>query len=131
MMGLSSHTRPPPPQKIDVRTARACDRSFWWLEISELTGENIVNPHLYKPGKAEIEATRAIAPDNGFRVTTFPGKNCVVWLSPETVDFSKRLAISIKDKKKTLDIEPNLRVLLEDVRTRADRQHPYWAKFEF
>ena len=28
------------------------------------------------------------------------------------------------------DIKPSASVLLEDVRTRADRQHPFWAKFE-
>jgi hypothetical protein len=27
-------------------------------------------------------------------------------------------------------IEPNLLVLLEDARTRGDRQHPFWAKVE-
>ena len=131
-MGLSSHVRPPPPQKIDISTARACDRIFWWLEITELTGPSIVNPLLFKPGKAaEIDATRAIAPDNGFGVSLFPGKNCIVWLSPETVDFSKKLTLRIKDKVKKIDAQPNLSVLLEDVRTRADRQHPYWAKVEY
>ena len=28
------------------------------------------------------------------------------------------------------DAVPRLEVLLEDVRTRGDRQHPFWAKVE-
>lgn len=127
-MGLSSHLRPPPPLQIDVKTARACDRAFWWLEIPELTGENIVNPMLFKAGRAEIEAARVNAPENGFRVSKFPGKSCTIWLSPENVDFSKKFSFQIKEKRKSMDIAPSLSVLLEDVRTRADRQHPYWAK---
>ncbi len=27
-------------------------------------------------------------------------------------------------------IQPDLRVLLDDVRTRGERQHPFWAKVE-
>jgi hypothetical protein len=29
-----------------------------------------------------------------------------------------------------VDIKPELSVLLEDARTRAERQHPFWAKVE-
>jgi pimeloyl-ACP methyl ester carboxylesterase len=130
-MNLSSHRRPPPPQEIDVSTARACDRQFWWLEIPELTGENIVNPLLFKPGKAELIANKVNGPDNGFRISKFPGKNCTIWLSPETIDFSKKVIFSVKDKRKTFEVQPNLKVLMEDVRTRADRQHPYWERVEF
>jgi hypothetical protein len=130
-MNLSSHRRPPPPKEIEVKTARTCDRSFWWLEIPEPTGESIVNPLLFKPGRADIDAAKINEPENAFRVSKFPGKNCVIWLSPETVDFSKKVSFFIKEKRKTMDVQPNLEVLLEDVRTRADRQHPYWEKVEF
>jgi hypothetical protein len=27
-------------------------------------------------------------------------------------------------------VEPDLRVMLEDARTRGDRQHPFWARFD-
>ena len=32
--------------------------------------------------------------------------------------------------KRVLNITPSLEVLLEDVRTRSDRLHPFWAKAE-
>ena len=81
--------------------------------------------------KAEIIANKVNGPENGFRVSKFPSKNCVIWLSPETVDFSKKVSFSVKDKRKSMDVQPNLKVLMEDVRTRADRQHPYWERIEF
>jgi hypothetical protein len=35
-------------------------------------------------------------------------------------------AISPRDRT----VRPDLNVLLEDARSRADRQHPFWAKLE-
>ncbi|MDZ4849065.1 MAG: hypothetical protein SGI77_07205 [Pirellulaceae bacterium] len=130
-MKLSKHRRPPPPKDFTVKTARASDRAFWWLEVVELTSDSIVNPLLFKPGKpAELEASLSVGQENSIRVK-FPGKQCVIWLSPETVDFSKRFTFQVRDRKKSMEIRPNLSVLLEDARTRADRQYPYWEKVEF
>jgi pimeloyl-ACP methyl ester carboxylesterase len=130
-MNLSSHRRRPPPDDLQVVTARSSDRRFWWLEVSELSGENIVNPYLFEPGKAKIDAARIKPPENGLRVSSFPGKNCILWLNPELVDFSQRVNLMVKGKRRNTDVIPELQVLLEDVRTRGDRQHPYWAKVEF
>jgi pimeloyl-ACP methyl ester carboxylesterase len=130
-MNLSSHVRPPPPDKLEIVTSRSSDRSFWWLEVPELAGDNIVNPLLFKPGRANIEGNRMSAPENGFRVSSYPGKNCILWLGPEFIDFEKKATFFVKGKKKNLDLQADLSTLLEDVRTRADRQHPYWAKLDF
>jgi predicted esterase len=130
-MNLSSHTRTLPPEKIEVVTSRSSDRSFWWLEVPELVGEKIVNPIRFKPGHADIEAGKLSAPENGLKVTSFPGKECILWLRPDVVDFSKKATFVVKGKKKERDLQPDLKTILEDVRTRADRQHPYWLKLEF
>ncbi len=130
-MNLSSHTRSLPPEKIDIVTSRSSDRSFWWLEIPELVGEKIVNPIRFKPGHADIDAGKLSAPENGLKATSFPGKDCILWLRPDVVDFSKKAKFLVKGKKKDLDLQPDLKTILEDVRTRADRQHPYWQKLEF
>ncbi len=130
-MNLAGHVRPAPPEKIEIVTSRSSDRVFWWLEVPELVGENIVNPLLFKPGRANIEGNRMMAPENGLRVTKYPGKTCTVWLGPEFVDFSKRATFIVKGERKTLDLQADLQTMLEDVRTRADRQHPYWAKLKF
>jgi hypothetical protein len=53
-----------------------------------------------------------------------------VWLSPELVPFDKPIEVEVNNRQLTRGrlIPPDLSVLLEDVRTRADRQHPFWAK---
>ncbi len=75
-----------------------------------------------------------------------------VWLTPEMLDFDKPVNITINGQRVTTRgrpdaerrssserpdrptrlrfVEPDLETLLEDVRTRGDRLHPFWAKVE-
>ena len=57
----------------------------------------------------------------------------IVWLSPQMIDFHSRLNITVNGHHVNSQgpmVKPNLHTLLEDVRTRGDRQHPFWAKIE-
>lgn len=127
-MNLSSHRRGPPPTEFEIGSSRASDRFYWWLESDPLTSEKIVNPILFKPGKTTIEAKKMGAADNGYLISNLAAKGATIWMSPSEVDFGKRISIYFKGEKKTFDVQPSLETLLEDVRTRADRKHPYWAK---
>ena len=54
-------------------------------------------------------------------------------LSPEMLDFQRRVNIVVNNQrahKRDRSVEPDLETLLEDVRTRGDRQHPFWTKVE-
>jgi hypothetical protein len=53
-----------------------------------------------------------------------------VWLAPEIVDFSQRITVTVNGRNRAADITPSTATMLEDVRTRGDRQHPFWAKVE-
>jgi hypothetical protein len=44
------------------------------------------------------------------------------------VDFQQRVYVTINGKEVGQQVEISLDALLEDVRTRGDRQHPFWAK---
>jgi hypothetical protein len=47
------------------------------------------------------------------------------------VDFNQPLVVEVNNRAITprdRRVQPDLNVLLEDARTRADRQHPFWAK---
>jgi hypothetical protein len=62
-----------------------------------------------------------------------PADVTTLWLSPELVDFSKPIRITFNGTKLAQPeggVRPDIGVLLEDVRTRADRQRPFWAKLE-
>ena len=53
-----------------------------------------------------------------------------LWLSPELVDFDSDVSIYVNGKSPTLDVSPNVAVMLEDARQRGDRQHPFWSRVE-
>ena len=57
----------------------------------------------------------------------------IVWLSPELVDFDQRLVVEVNNRPispRDRVVQPDLSVLLEDARTRGERQQPFWAKLE-
>jgi hypothetical protein len=69
---------------------------------------------------------------NHVTVPHVPGK-VTIWLSPELVKFDDAAQVSVANKQVKLKgrlIVPDLDVILEDTRTRGDRQHPFWAKIE-
>lgn len=71
-------------------------------------------------------------PDNRLTAKTV-GRQTTVWLGPDFVDFSKPIKLTFNNRKipdPPEGIRPSVSVLLEDVRTRADRQRPFWAKLE-
>jgi hypothetical protein len=59
--------------------------------------------------------------------------NITVWLSPELVSFERPINVTINGSRVAGGkgaIKPSIPLMLEDSRTRADRQHPFWAKVE-
>ena len=70
--------------------------------------------------------------DNVFRLgpKSFGISNSsTLWLSPEFVDFGKRIEIKGRGNFKG-SAKVSTKVLLEDVLRRADREHPYWARID-
>ena len=112
---------------------REWDNYFWWLEISGLPPRSLVDPADWPPprGSRPLKLTGSIKRKN--RLSVKSGSDHVtVWLTPEVVDFQEQIVISINGRRVRSDqsIKPDLTVLLEDVRTRGDRNHPFWAKVE-
>ena len=53
-----------------------------------------------------------------------------IGLSPEYVDFNQPIEVMFNGKRITPTngiVLPDVRVQIEDARTRRDRQHPFWA----
>ncbi len=120
------------PKEFTVSTMRPWDNYFWWFEGSDFPERAMVDPVDWPPqrGVRPVGITGKQTANNGVSLMT---GNCTatIWLSPEMVDFAERVPISVNGR--TLKsggalIEPDLAVLLEDARTRADRLHPFWAK---
>ena len=52
-----------------------------------------------------------------------------LWLSPPLIDFQHRASITVNGRRIPAPL-PSLETLLEDARTRGDRQHPFWRHLE-
>jgi pimeloyl-ACP methyl ester carboxylesterase len=119
------------PKEFTVGTMRSWDNYFWWFEASKFPERAIVEPANWPPARGarpvEIRGTKLAT--NGVSITT-AASGVTVWLSPELVDFTRHIDIKLNGNPIRFKGEPSIAVLLEDVRTRADRQHPFWAKAE-
>ena len=116
------------------QSMRPWDNFFWWVEMSEFPPKTMVDPADWPPpgGTIPAKSRRRINATNGITVTT--GANRVtLWLSPELIDFKRKISITVNRGGLRMAqpfIEPDAKIILEDVRTRGDRQHPFWAKVE-
>jgi len=120
------------PKEIDCVSMRPFDNFFWWLEADGLPAKSMVPPSNWPPSRgarpARLRGKRLEA--NKISVT-LQADRTTVWLSPELVDFNQQLVVEVNNRPlqpRDRFVRPDLDVLLEDVRTRADRQHPFWAK---
>jgi hypothetical protein len=140
-MGFPDRVRKPPRDskkdfKFEVTTLRAGDKFFWWFQTDRLFDEKLVHPLLFtketKPGGGyKIESSIVTSADKNIVVLgTVPAKTCTILHTPDLVDFSKKIEIRGKGKNVSLDPKPESRVILEDVRGRADRQHPSWMRVD-
>ncbi|MFM9026130.1 MAG: peptidase [Planctomycetaceae bacterium] len=120
------------PAEIEAVSMRPWDRFFWWLEMEGAPARTVVLPTDWPPPANTRPCTvegRTTA-TNG--ITARCGADRVrVWLSPELLDFTRPVTVAVDGR--TLHKGPvaaDLAVLLEDLRLRCDRQHPFHAVVE-
>jgi predicted esterase len=130
-MEIPSRRRNFNPDKFKVVTSRAGDRFFWWFETENLFTEKLVNP-LFEPEKwDEYEIDGSINKEsNAVRLNKVAAKAFTIWLNPDMVDFTKRVSIETKGTTKKIEVAGSTGVILEDVRLRGDRQHPFWYRVD-
>lgn len=131
-MELRSHRRGAMPKNLDLVTMRRGDQFFWWLELPELLDAAAVNPILYgREGRLSAAEINAKVTGTGdVQIVQAPASSYTVYLSPEMgVDLGNRVTVSrSRSLRSAVTFDGSLDVMLEDVRTRADRKHPFWAK---
>lgn len=121
------------PEKFEVRTMRPWDDFFWWVDVETLPPNSIVLPAQFPvrgaiPAKISAELIPSV---NTLKVNVPTGK-VTFWVGPSMLDFEQPINFLVNGKKVRVprDTKPDLRILLEDVRTRGDRQNPFWQKLE-
>ncbi len=120
------------PKEIECVSMRPWDNFFWWLEAEGLPAKSMVAPDNWPPPRnvrpARVKGKRL---ETNKVTVTLQADKVTVWLSPDLVDFGQPLVVEVNNhtiSPRDRIVRPDLSVLLEDVRTRADRQHPFWAK---
>jgi len=123
---MNAYRRQPVQPEFECSTMRETDNYFWWLELRGIIAKKVVHPVEWdRVRRSDLKVAGRIS-DNKF---TFRGldDNATIWLSPDYVDFSQPIKVG---SRFSTSVIPSTRVLLEDVRTRADRQHPWWARID-
>ncbi|MGA2035682.1 MAG: PHB depolymerase family esterase [Thermoguttaceae bacterium] len=115
-------------------TMRQWDSFFWWVEVGGLPSGALVNPTDWPPprGTQPAPIKGSVTANNNLNVRTGTTK-VTVWLAPQMVDFKSRVSIMVNGRRMNNHdptIKPSLETMLEDIRARGDRQHPFWAKLE-
>jgi len=126
------------PTTVDVVSLRPWDRFFWWVEMERPPPRTQVLPADWPPppGVRPFVIEAKTMPANAIPASMLSvrcGADRVrIWLSPELVDFSRPLTVTLDGRRLWKDpVTADPRLLLEDLRLRADRQHPFWAVIDW
>jgi predicted esterase len=120
------------PTEFEAVSLRPWDRFFWWVELEGQPPRTVVLPEVWPPAVGmrplSIEARKGTT---NTLVVRCGASRTRVWLSPELIDFTLPLTVTVDGQRiHKGPITPDERVLLEDLRLRGDRQHPFWAVVE-
>lgn len=120
------------PAEIEAVSLRPWDSFFWWVEMADQPPRTIVLPDDWPPpkGSSPLSITAKTTPGNSI-VVRCGAAAVTIWLSPEFIDFRQPATVTLNGRRLFRgEIVPDLDVMLEDLRLRGDRQHPFWAKVE-
>lgn len=120
------------PAEIEAVSFRPWDNFFWWIEMGGQPPRTIVLPDDWPPpkGSSPLSITAKTTPGNSI-VVRCGAADVTIWLSPEFIDFRQPATVTLNGRRLFRgEIVPDLDVMLEDLRLRGDRQHPFWAKVQ-
>jgi len=119
------------PKEFEYLTMRPWDNFFQWVEVQGIPERSLVMPLTWTlTGRARPFMFTSRLMEGGKLIVTARSEDVTVWLSPELVKFEEPLVVELNTRSMSRErfVRPDLNVLLEDARTRGDRQHPFWAK---
>ncbi len=107
---------------------RPWDNFFWFAELHDFPPRSMTSPANWPPPKNTAAASlsgKLLDNKSGLTIDS-SGAKATIWLAPEYADFERKFQINGRSHV----LKKSLETMLEDVRTRADRQHPFWARVD-
>ncbi len=127
---MQLHRRQFFPKEFASVSMRPWDNFFFWIEVSDFPERSLVLPANYpEPKKAPARVEGRVLETNGVFVNSGTTR-AHIYLSPEIVNFDERMTVTFRGRNYGGNVTPSLEVMLEDARTRGDRQHVFWAKID-
>ena len=123
------------PRKFICDTMRPWDNFFWWVEVQGLPPRSQVDPADWPPptGTQPAQVNARMTDRNGLIVTTPSRSDVTVWLSPQMLDFKQAQRSRSTAGGLATPPDSSSRTFArcwKTFRTRADRQHPFWARLD-
>ncbi len=130
---MANRRRDPAPKAFEVATARPGDARFYGVVVQEITPGRTTTPEAADPfGKNIKPATiklRTSVQGNLLNLTTSGINRFDVWVSPKLIDFKRKMEIRQNNQVVYRgQVKPDFALMLEDLRTRGDRQQLYHWK---
>ena len=132
---FAQRRRHPDPSgfEFECKVLRPWDNYFWFWKLNDIPEDNVTRPeHWKESGHNPLKITGELKANVANRFILGPsnlGSGGSLFLSPSFVDFDEKFLVTGRGEFKGY-VKPSSRVLLEDVRKRGDRQHPYWARLD-
>lgn len=127
---MKLHRRSFERQEYSCVSMRSVDSFFFHLELSELPLTSVVNPYDWPNPKAKPSEHQFRKGANGMLLVKTGAAQAKLWFTPETADLRDRVMINVNGQPRAYEVLPDNQTILEDVRTRCDREHPFWAELE-
>jgi hypothetical protein len=118
--------------EFNVSSLRPMDSYYWFFEMHSLPANRMTPPVFMDRQKLSKMTIEGKVNKNMFSLKpeSYHDHDSTLWLSPDFVDFDDEIEIRNRSKFRGF-VEPSIEVILEDVRRRADREHPFWARVDF
>ncbi len=131
---MGVHRRDRFPEEIYADILRSTDLSWSWVQLESVPAQFTKLDAPSQPGDGGFHPARLKARRTSkyLAVEAAPGKACSVLLSPEMPDFDIQQPYLIRkgSKRVTVNYDPDIRVLLEQVRLTGDRSRLWFMKVD-
>jgi enterochelin esterase-like enzyme len=132
---MDLHRRAKYIKTVEAKVLRPSDNRFYWIKTAEFAS-NVTQSTVLKETRVNRVSPMGlkvkVTSGNTIIISRSAAKRITLFLSPEIVDFEKKVIVKIRTRNRYNDfLDHDISVMLDDFRLRGDRQKLYWAKLEF